>query len=251
MPSVSYRIERAIEQVQKTDSVVLSVNSKKKSLIKFGRNDDLSTTKETVWQVGGMEAYPVSTNTINTLVSTSESDTGDVVIEGHTITDGVVTFVTQTLTLNGTTDVPLTTPLWRANRLYNDGATDFVGNVTVRIDGGTTHLSAIVGSNQSLKAATSISSNDYWFVTGLSFGVNRQQTRNVDFEFQVREYGKVFRTKYYVSHTSASGHFFMDLDPVFIVPSRADVRVVATSSSTGTGVVAAMHGYLASVVDTF
>ena len=242
-----YRIPYAIENIYNNDAVTVSVREKAKSLIKFGENDDLDIgTKETIWSVGGHEVYPTS-NTINRVVSTDAGDTQSVVIEGHTLSGSDFTYVTQTATLNGTTPVTLATPLARANRLYNNGSTDFAGIVSVYILASTTHLtSGSAGTNQSLKCATAISSVDYWIVTGIGLSVEGTTSANVDFELQVREYGKVFRTVYYAS-TNNAGRFVDFAQPIIVKPN-SDVRMVGLSSVNNTKATAAIHGYLAVIV---
>lgn len=239
-----YSVSYAINQIFQDDAVTVSVREKGKSLIKFGQNSDIdSGISETVWEVGGDETYQTG-NTIDTVVSTNAGDTQSVVIEGHTLSGSDFTFVTQTATLNGTTDVTLTTPLARANRMYNAGATDFAGVVTVEVSGGTTHLSSgIAGTNQSLKCATTISSADYWIVTGFDINVERTNSATVDFELQVRESGGVFRTRYYASSTNG-GRFIRFYQPIIIKPN-SDVRVKALAAVNNVGVAASIHGYLA------
>ena len=228
---------------------VASVAKKGKSLIKFGRNATLDTTEETVWLIGGLETYKTA-NSIDSIVSDNAADTQDVIIEGHTIDgSGNLTFVVQSVTLNGTTDVLLTTPLARANRLYNDDSTDFAGTIRVFDSVAVTdHLSTNGTNNQSLKCATSISQNEYWIITGFTAAVNRQNNRSVDFSLQVREKGKVFRTRYTMSVDNNAGTVHVPFLQPLIVPPNSDIRVNATSSGSATQVESALHGYLAVIV---
>lgn len=245
-----YWITRAIKNIEANYGDIVSVDSKNKSLIKYGVNGDIdSGITETVWQVGGHETYPTS-NSINEVVSTSGSDTQSVVIEGHTLSGSDLTFVTQTVTLTGITAVTLSTPLYRANRMYNNGSTDFVGTITVEDTvAGTTHLSCAAGTiNQSLKCATSLSSTDYWIVTALDISVKKSGTGASDFEFQVREYGKVWRTRYYISSHSYAGGKLFPLEPCIIVPKNADIRMIATSGVNNLSCSASIHGVLATIV---
>lgn len=237
-----YRIPYAINQIFVDDAVTVSVREKAKSLIKFGRNSDLDIGTETVWEVGGDETYPTG-NDIDIVVSDDAGDTQDVVIEGHTLSGSDFTFVTQTATLNGTTNVALTTPLARASRLYNNDSTDFTGTVTVEDNGTSVHLSATGTSNQSLKCATTLSSVDYWIITGFQIAVTKTTAATVDFELQIREYGKTFRTRYYGSAGNGSQYF--NFDQPIIAPPNSDIRAIASSLVNNVGVSAAIHGYLA------
>ena len=239
-----YRIPYAINQIFNDDAVTVSVREKAKSLIKFGRNEDLDVgTSETIWNVGGDETYQTG-NTIDRIVSTNAGDTQDVVVEGHTLSGSDFTFVTQTATLNGTTAVTLATPLARANILYNNGSTNFAGTVTVYVNGGTTHLSSgTSGANQSLKCATTISSQDYWIITGLDINVEGSASANVDFSLQIRESGKVFRSRFTAS-TNNTGRFINFAQPIIVKPN-SDVRVKGLSSVNNTVANATIFGYLA------
>jgi len=237
---------RAIAQILGTYGDTVSVNEKNKSLLKFGRNDDIGTTAETVWLTGGHETLPTGNN-IDIVTSTSASDTGDVLIEGHTISGSDLTFVSQTVTLTGTGNTSLTTPLYRASRMVNMGSADFVGTVTVEDNGTSTHITCPPAVNQSQKCATSLSSQDYWIITGISVGVDKTQTRSVTFELQVKPFGGVWLTQVMVE-TSAAGSVQQDGKPYFIVPKNADFRIRATSSGTTTAVSAWVNGHLALVI---
>ena len=249
IPNQDYWITRAIKNIEADYGDVVSVDSKNKSLIKFGVNTDIdSGITETVWEVGGNETYPTGNN-IDIVTSTSGSDTQEVIIEGHTLSGSDLTFVTQTATLNGAADVTLSTPLYRANRMYNNGSTDFAGIVTVEDNGTSVNLQVQAGDvNQSLKCATSLSSTDYWIVTALDIGVRRTNTAAVDFELQVREYGKVWRTRYFMSDSSNAGGKLFQLNPCIIIKKNSDIRMVATSLVNNVGVTASIHGVLASIV---
>ena len=245
----NYWVDRAIANIKADYGVDVSVIKKNKTLIKYGVNEDLDTgVRETVWTVGGDETYPTA-NSIDIVVSTDAGDTQDIVIEGHTLSGSDLTFVTQTATLNGITPVNLTTPLYRANRMYNNDNTDFAGTITVEDNGTSVNLSCLAGEiNQSLKCATSLSSTDYWIVTALDVSVERTNAAAVDFELQVREFGKVWRTRYFISSNSSAGGMLYQLEPCIVIPANSDVRMVATSAVNNTGVTSSIHGVLAEIV---
>jgi hypothetical protein len=246
---ISQGVSNAILEVKNSHGVDISVQQRAKSLIKFGVNNDIDAgIRETIWSTGGNETYQTS-NTIDRVVSSDAGDTQSIVIEGHTLSGGLLTFVTQTVTLTGTTAVTLATPLARANRLYNNGSSDFLGNVTVYVNGGTTHITANGAENQSLKGATSISDSEYYLITDLTFSVNRTNTAVCDFELQSRIIGKVFRTiapKLTCSDTE--GTIQVHFEQPIIIRNNSDVRLMCTSSAANTFVSGAMHGYLASIV---
>lgn len=233
---------------------VISFGEKGKYLRKFGRNTNLSSNTEAqVWQSGGIEVLS-TTNDITHFASDDAGDTQTITVEGHTI-DGSdnLTFSIQNLTLAGQTKTALTTPLARVTRLYNTGSTDFAGTVSVSKDVAYTngvpasdvHLTVAGADNQSLKAATSISQNDYWVITSGYFAVKRSATAIVDFKVQVKLKGQVWRTQLTATVSNSSGGTIVPLDTPIIIPPNSDVRVLATSTANSTQVDAYVDGILA------
>ena len=256
-PEIAYAISRVLADYGNT----VSVHSKAKSLTKFGRNDALGTSYGLVWMntTQATETLPAS-NLIDSVSSSSGSDTQSIVIEGHTISGSDLTFSTQTLTLTGQTRVALTTPLARGTRLYNNGSTNFAGTVwayenTAIVSGVPTdktkaHLAAGGGSgkNQSEKAATAISAADYYFITGVYGSVLTKTAANVEFDLQIKLSGKVFRTRLDFATSNTGGAKYIPFKPCLIVPKNSDIRLRAKSSAANTEVEGGFVGYLAAVL---
>ena len=241
-----YKLQHAVKFISDTYSDTVDIWEKGKPLIKFGYNPDLDVgVSETIWNQGGDETLKTA-NDIDIIVSTDAGDNQDVVIEGHTISGSDLTFVTQTETLNGTTNVSLTTPLARVTRVYNDGSTDFAGDVTVEDNGTSVHAKVLgtSGQNQSKKCQTALSSVDYWVITELAGGVVGTVTANIHFEFQIKESGKTWRTIY---EFASSSYTTVSLDPYIIARPNSDIRMIGTSDTNNTEGIAAIHGYLAIV----
>jgi hypothetical protein len=145
--------------------------------------------------------------------------------------------------------------LARATRVYNNGSTDFAGTVYVYEDDTVTagvpqtsakiHLQTEGNNNQSLKAATTLSSVDYWLIGDVYASVNEKTAASVDFQFQIKEYGKVFRTRIPASAASDGPAFQMTIRPFLIVPANADFRIRGVSSAANTSVEAWANGPLA------
>ena len=241
-----YKLAHAVKNISDVYGDTVDIWEKGKTLNKFGFNDDLdSGVRETIWETGGDETLKTA-NDIDIVVSTNAGDTQSVVIEGHTISGSDLTFVSQTTTLNGTTNVTLATPLARVTRMYNNGSTDFAGDITVEDNGTSVHLTVkgTNNENQSKKCATSLSSVDYWIITRLAGGVVGSVSATVQFEFQVLLAGKVWRTIY---EFNSSTYEEVKLDTPIIVPPNSDVRMVGTSGTNNTEAVASIQGYLAIV----
>ena len=230
---------------------VVSVAQKRKSLTKFGSNSAVGTSLVTVWDTGGNETY-CTDNLIDRVVSSSGSDTVQVTIEGHTISGGVFTFVVQTATLNGTTPVTLATPLARASRAYNIGATDLVGDITVYESIATTvHLTlkGSAGFNQSNKAATTLSNTDYMFITSFTGEIRDKTAGTAELALEIREAGSVFRRKSDITVSSnGSTTFTQEFRPYLIVKKNSDIRIRAIADGASTSVGASWNSVLAKVI---
>ena len=257
------RLVQGEREVYSTYGQRVSIDAKAKSLLKFGKSGDLSSTAglQTVWSVDGNETY-ISTNLIDSVVSSSASDTQEVTIEGHTIegsgVDAKFTFVVQTATLSGQTPVALTTPLARVSRVNNNSSTEIVGVVAVYEDSAVTggvpndttkiHINIPLGFQQSFKAATTFSNTDYFFLTGCYGAVSQKQTAAADFYLELREVGKSFRQIACLTASSSGGSFNIEFDPAIIIPRNADVRVRCTTGTNNAVVFTNFRGYLAKVV---
>jgi hypothetical protein len=257
------RLVQGEREVYSTYGQRVSIDAKAKSLLKFGKSGNLSTTAglQTVWSVDGNETY-ISDNLIDSVVSSSASDTQEVTIEGHTIegsgVDAKFTFVVQTATLSGQTPVALTTPLARASRVNNNGSTEIVGVVAVYEDSAVTggvpndvtkvHIDIPLGFQQSFKAATTFSNTDYFFLTGCYGAVSQKQTAAADFYIELREVGKSFRQIACLTASSSGGSFNIEFDPAIIIPRNADVRIRCTTGTNNAVVFTNFRGYLAKVV---
>lgn len=237
---------------------------KPKNLLKFGRNDDVDSTGEhTIMQLQGSEVaetYP-TTNAIDSVVSSDDGDDQQVTIEGHYLdADGNLVFHIQTATLEGNTEVTLSQPLARATRIYNSDSTEFAGTVYVynTTDNTVTagvpqtdskiHIVAEAGEQQSLKAATAFSNQDYGLITEIYGAVNKKTAGVVDIRLKVREQGGVFRTQYVSSIATTGQNFFsLEFKPYLIIPKNADIIMTATSSADNVSVSAGFNAFLAKV----
>ena len=255
-----HRLNHAVREISNTYGD--RVDIKPKSLVKFGINNDLSTTRETVWYTGGNETYATG-NTIDSMSSSETADDQIVRIEGHTISGSTRTFVAFNDTLNGRTPVVLNTPLFRLTRIKNIDDTDFAGDIYGYSGGAVTngvpqvadsiHITipqdGTTSWNQSLKASTSLSSEDYWLITYVivEVGISSGNARLVDFDLEIREPGGVFRRVRQFSASNSAPASPVYFDPVIIAIPGSDIRITAVSSNTGTQVKATIGGYLAKI----
>jgi len=249
---LSGNIILAIDEVRASYGHI--IEPKGKSLLKFGAIETLGTTRATIWNRAGNETY-LSDNLITHISSDDAGDTGAAELEGHTIdADGDFTFVVQDVTLQGLTKTPIGTPLARANRIYNNSTANWIGRVYVYEDDTVTlgipqttakiHLQSDGLVNNSLKAATAISKDDYWLMTHVYGAVNQKTSAVVDFRFEIREKGKVFRERFLATAKQDGPDVNIPLSPCIIVPPNSDIRVTGAASTTNVAASAWMNGIL-------
>lgn len=256
-----FDLAMAEQEIYATYGDRVSIWDKRKSLLKFGTNEDIdSGVQEMIWSQGGFETY-ATTNSIDAASSSSVSDTQTIRIEGHTVVGTGVnqqfTFVVQDVTLTGQTPVALATPLARVSRMINLGSTEFVGDVYIHegaaVTGGvpddlaTSHMvvRGSIGHNQSRKAATTISNVDYLIIEQVSAGVERGAAAAADIVLELRTPGTVFAPK--AEFTVTQGGRDRRIYPYLIVPKNADIRMAATTNTANCVVTGSFEGFLAKV----
>lgn len=187
-------VNLAEREVLKTYGDRVSVAQKGKSILKFGRTEEVTTVSRTIAQLGAGQSHEtyVTDNLITHASSSSDSDTQTINIEYHTVANGVFTFGTQLVTLTGRTAAPLPVPCARVSRVFNTSNTDLAGTVYVfendTLSAGVpqtatkVHIVIPSGKNQTFKAATTVSDIDYLFITQLFASVNKKVSAQVDVE---------------------------------------------------------------------
>ena len=253
------RILAAINEVQKSAGVAISVASKGKALLKFGRNKVVGTSGATLQEflAGETDETYLSDNLITHYASSNAGDTVSGVIEGHTISSGLLSFVTQTFTVAGQTKTALATPLARATRAYITGATNLAGilyfstdvSYTAGVPASNAHLivDGVDSHNQSEKCSTSLSATDYWLVTSIYGNVLKKTAAYADIELQSRTIGNVFRTRTTFGASNVAGGR-IEFDPLLILPANSDVRLRAIADGANTDVSGGIEGHLAAVI---
>lgn len=250
------RIVQAINVIYDQYGDVVSVDLKKKNLLKFGRSAQVQTSLTTLMTLpsGTYNETYVSDNLITHVSSSNNSDTGEMVLEGHTISGGILTFVTQTVTLAGNTKTQLTTPMARCTRMYNNTSSDWAGDVYAYEDvaaasgvpgtASAVHCMIPAGRNQSHKASTSVSGIDYWLVAEANAALLTKASAFAEVAIESRVVGKAFRDLTTIAATDNDHHF----DPFVIIRKNSDVRMRALADQAGRDVSGFMNGYLATVV---
>lgn len=210
-----------------------------------------AATPADIWEFGtevGAEIYTFSsTDDIDTISSSSASDTLTMTIEGL---DASGNAVTQEATLNGQNKVALTTPLWRVNAVDNTSSTNLVGNVYVYVDGAitagvpntVTDVRGFVSpaAQRSKQAVYTVPNG----VTAHFYGSDQTITKGVagglvtiNLKGFIRIVGGVFREIFETLLASTgSSHHPLPSPPPISLAGKTDLRPNAEVSTNGVGV---------------
>lgn len=258
---LTWKLHHSIGILEK-EGIYTSIMGKSKALFKFGENKTISSSVYSTIQTflsGEDQEVFLSDNLITHFASDNGDDTDiELVVEGHIIDElGRTTFVTQSVTVSGTTKTPLPTPLRDCTRAYNNNSDPLVGNIyfaeNVTFTGGVpqgagkTHMIIEAGDQQTKKLSTTISYNDVWFCAGIDFDVIEKAATTMSARISAREIGKTFRNLSAIGASDGSGKFF-PFDPYFIVRPNSDVKLDAISSADNKHAAGSIQGYLGKVI---
>ena len=241
---------------------------KNKDLVKFGGNTSVGTTEKTLMGLQGSEVRETyaTTNSVDSLICTDDTFTGNIKIEGHYLSGTDKVFHVQTIAATGQTRAALTQPLCRATRAYIPGSTGFAtpaSDVAYIYDStvATTPASGVPNvasatklildgyENTSAKAATTISFQDYAIITKLTFSCRKKANADVTLRFRTRTGTNVFRTKtapLYLA-TDAAQSLVVNFLPYLIIEPNSDIELTALGSTTGITVTGGFDCFLALV----
>ena len=231
----------------------------RKSLQKYGRNQNVSTTQVDITTNSGTEVHTFA-NTITHVSSSNAADVGvTVYIEYMTISGGVFSFNTQSVTLNGQNKVALPTPCAEVTRIR--GVTQ--GNVYAYEDTTLTagkptdttkiHNTLVGVDRTSLKAATAIAGNNYfvlcrcWAALGKSAGSAAADIRLKIATINDAQLGNSFYSDF-VRAVSLSSPLERDFRPLEVVRPNSLIAMTAVASSGTLDVQAGFSGFFGDVV---
>lgn len=249
------RLEFAASEIYETYGHTVRIS--RKSLHKFGRYESLGITEApiTYWGEGPIRS---STNSITHFSSTDVADTQVLRVEGMTISNGLLTFTVQNITLAGQTKTALTTPLARCTRIANtSSATSTLGDVYVYEDdtvtGGVPDTSSKIANlmpaeyQSTMFAGTSIAKNNYFILCDWWATINKKTAASADVQFKVGGVDLVMRS-ITMSSLSNSNDIYRPACPYYIITPNSDMHLYATGSTTGVDISAGFAGYFADIV---
>jgi hypothetical protein len=233
---------------------------------KFGNAPDFDSTDGiiTIWDgsddghVNQMDYVYSTTDDIDSVSSSDALDTFDLYVEGQ---DALRNEISETVTLNGQTRVPLANTYERVYRMSNVNSVDNVGHihcyVNTPIVGGvptdTTKLRAVIqpGNNQTLMAVYSVPAGKTGYMRDWYAAIaGANKSSNYAMELRARQPGGVFALKHTWAisdnGTSAYQHKFEEPE---VFTEKTDIEIRTTATGTGISGASVSAGFDLVLVD--
>ena len=209
-----------------------------KRIFKFGHNPEIQDVEETIWDAGGLYAYPSSAVAM-TVTSGAGATDNDVQVNVAGL-DTDYNEVNETVTLAGSGTATTTQTFLRVNRCFIVGSTAPTDDVTVA-NGGTTYAQITNGENQTLMSLWTVPAGYTAYLLAIdATSFTEQNNKVATMRYLTRELNGVFRVKNKFDLFQASFHQnYITPEPI---PEKTDIefRAVATSSNADLRVAASM-----------
>lgn len=194
---------------------------------KFGANPNLTSGTSTIWTQGGL--YPwaaLDDPQILYLISTSASDTGQLIVYGL---DNDYVLQEETVTMTGTAAAATQNTFKRIYRMiYIDGATN-AGTITARtLSGSGTvvgHMQA--GVSQTLMCVYTIPARTPSYLAQFTVGIGKGG--DAEFKLFTRDFGEVFRIRSQLELYETT--FTQTYSVPLHLPPKMDIDFRATASA--------------------
>ena len=200
-----------------------------KRVFKFGYNGLIQNVEETIWDVGGLYAYPSSAVTMTATSSSGATDSGiQVTIQG---VDTNYAELSETVTLNASGTATTTGSFLRVYRAFVSASTASAGNITIA-NGGTTYAYVSAADQQTLMALWTVPAGytAYLFqIDTTAFTVQNNKVATI--RMLTRELNGVFRTQN--KFDLFEGSYHLDITCPQPIPEKTDIefRAIADSSN--------------------
>jgi len=217
------------------------------SINKFGYNDTVGTSFETV-QVGSANfVYPTTAATVSIVSDETTDDDGDtgantVLLQGL---DGDYNVITETVTMDGTNSVTTNASFLRIFRMSvetagSSEASD--GTITASIGGNVQATIDPEYDNQTLQAAYTVPAGYKGYISRLHV-TSTKDNKAVMVGIFVRKPGSVFQVKYIVEmyRNEITARF----DVPIVVDEKSDIEIRAKNLNSGTVSVGAAFDLIA------
>jgi hypothetical protein len=200
-----------------------------KRIFKFGYNEEIQDVEETIWDVGGLYAYPSSAVTMTATSSSGATDENvQVTMQG---VDASYNELSETVTLNASGTATTTGSFLRVNRAFVASGTASAGNITIA-NGGTTYAYVSTLHQQTLMAIWTVPAG----YTGYLFQVDTtaftvQNNKVATIRMITRELNGVFRTQQKFDLFQASYHQDIVCPQPILEKTDIEFRAIADSSN--------------------
>ena len=200
-----------------------------KRVFKFGYNGDIDDSEETIWDVGGLYAYPASAVTMTATSSSGATDEDvEVTIQGL---DASYNELSETVTLDASGTATTTGSFLRVYRAFVASGTASAGNITIA-NGGTTYAYVSSADQQTLMALWTVPAGytAYLFqIDTTAFTVQNNKVATI--RMITRELNGVFRTQQ--KFDLFEGSYHQDITCPQPIPEKTDIefRAIADSSN--------------------
>jgi len=200
-----------------------------KRVFKFGYNGDIDDSEETIWDVGGLYAYPASAVTMTATSSSGATDEDvEVTIQG---VDASYNELSETVTLDASGTATTTGSFLRVYRAFVASGTASAGNITIA-NGGTTYAYVSSSDQQTLMALWTVPAGytAYLFqIDTTAFTVQNNKVATI--RMITRELNGVFRTQQ--KFDLFEGSYHQDITCPQPIPEKTDIefRAIADSSN--------------------
>ena len=196
-------------------------------VFKFGFNDEIQNTEETIWDTGGIYVYPSTALAMTATSASGATDSGvQITIQGL---DASYNEVSEEVTLNGSGTATTTQTYLRVYRAFISGSTAAVGNVVIS-NGGTTYALIAAVEQQTLMALWTVPAGYTAYLFQLDVTAYTEQNNKFGtIRVVTREYNGVFRTqnKFDIS----AGVYSQTIQAPQPIPEKTDVEFRAVASS--------------------
>lgn len=190
-------------------------------LHKFGFNEDIDDDEETIWDAGGIYAYPSSAVKMTATSTDGANDDGvQVTVQGL---DASYNELSETITLDGTGTAETNGFFLRVYRAFIVGSQEPSGTINIT-NASTTYARITLGENQTLMALWTVPAGYTAYllqkdVTSLTETI----TRFGIFRLVSRQVGGVFRT--HDKHCLRNDHLELTYSTPLVFPEKTDIEV--------------------------
>ncbi len=215
---------------------------------KFGRNPDIDSGFEAIWEGGGdYTGHDPTGAELVEVFSSDDNDGAGTDIGAKTVEiiglDGNYLEQTEVITLNGTTGVDSASTYIRVHRMIvrSAGSNNAnLGTITARQKVTTANIFCVlpIGYNQTMIAAYTIPAGKRGYMTGWFASLAKKQAGFSNVRFLLKPFGEVFQVKEEMTIATTGGSYFVReySIPKNFLTEKADIKIMADSSVADMGV---------------